>query len=76
MRRHSNNMQSQPLQTSAQKYRIIFSRFGPNLVNMAQNKTKKVLMKTSHCDTPNSRLSYAKVCNLVIKNKTKILYRQ
>ena len=38
-----------------------FFRARPVLVNMAMNKTKKVLMKTSHCDTPNGRLSYAKV---------------
>ena len=62
--------------TKGQAYRIPFSRFQPQLVNMAQNKTKKVLMKTSHCDTPNGRLSYAKVCNPVTKTKTKILSRQ
>ena len=33
------------------------------MINMAQNKTKKVLMKTSHCNTPNGRLDYAKVEN-------------
>ena len=57
--------------TKGQTYRIPFSRVLPQVVNMAQNKTKKVLMKTSHCDTPNGRLSYAKVCKLVTKTKTK-----
>ena len=33
----------------------------PQLVNMAQNKTKKALMKVSHCGTPNNRLDYARV---------------
>ena len=37
------------------------------MVNMAMNKTKKVLMKVSHCPTPNGRLDYAKVRTTFLK---------